>query len=110
MCSPNCSLRASTVFSPGGFVPVDKRAHITRARQGARFDGYKVRRSAGCEWTVVQPDRRSLIVRCHDPQKVLIDVLRCVGDAGGVVAGVQVTPATLQSAFLAVTGREFEGA
>ncbi|MFE1796046.1 ABC transporter ATP-binding protein [Streptomyces sp. NPDC059517] len=59
---------------------------------------------------VVQPDRRSLIVRCHDPQKVLIDVLRCVGDAGGVVAGVQVTPATLQSAFLAVTGREFEGA
>ncbi|MFE1796043.1 acyl-CoA reductase [Streptomyces sp. NPDC059517] len=38
---------------PGGFVPVDKRAHITRARQEARFDGYKVRRSAGCEWTVV---------------------------------------------------------
>ena len=38
---------------PGGYVPVDKQAHITRARQEAKFDGFKVRQSAGSEWTVV---------------------------------------------------------
>lgn len=38
---------------PGGYVPVDKQAHITRARQEAKFDGHHVRQSAGSEWTVV---------------------------------------------------------
>jgi long-chain-fatty-acyl-CoA reductase len=38
---------------PGGYVPVDKQAHITRARQEAKFEGFKVRQSAGSQWTVV---------------------------------------------------------
>ncbi|MFI6216776.1 acyl-CoA reductase [Nocardia brasiliensis] len=38
---------------PCGFRTVDAQAHITRARQEARFDGYRVRQSAGSEWTVV---------------------------------------------------------
>ncbi|MFL6124031.1 aldehyde dehydrogenase family protein [Actinophytocola sp.] len=38
---------------PAGFAPIDKRAHIARARQEARFDGWRVRQSEGAEWTVV---------------------------------------------------------
>lgn len=38
---------------PSGEVSVDKSAHITRARQEAKFDGYTVRQSAGSEWTVI---------------------------------------------------------
>jgi long-chain-fatty-acyl-CoA reductase len=38
---------------PAGYAPIDKRAHIARARQEARFDGYQVRQSEGAEWTVI---------------------------------------------------------
>ena len=73
--------------------------------------GEEVRLAAGraSDAEVLQPEPCSLVVRCHDPQKVLVDVLQCVGDGGGAVTGVEVSPATLQSAFLAITGRELEG-
>lgn len=64
-------------------------------------------RAAGAD--VVLPDPCTVVVRCHDPQRVLVDVLNCVGAAGNTVAGVEISPATLQSAFLAITGRELEG-
>jgi long-chain-fatty-acyl-CoA reductase len=38
---------------PAGHVGFDKAAHITRARQEAKFHGCKVRHSEGSEWTVV---------------------------------------------------------
>lgn len=47
------ALDQATRRLPTGFIGFDKAAHITRARQEAKFHGCKVRHSEGSDWTIV---------------------------------------------------------
>lgn len=50
---------------PAGFASIDKLAHVARARREAEFDGYRVRHSAGGEWTVIDVTKGEFPVPDH---------------------------------------------
>ena len=81
--------RAITVTLAGGGAAPD-RARLQAAAAGA---------------TVIEAEPARVVVRCEAPERVLAPLLAALTAGGHAVAGVEVERRTLESVFLALTGR-----